>query len=336
MTHSDAVSERLSPARSKAPVFVLGSPRSGTTVLYHMLLSAGGFANYRAESNVYNILAPRFGGLRNSASYDRLLATWLNSKLFRVSGLDPQVMRAGVSGCQTPGDFLRLFMENVAHTQGVNRWADCTPDHLLCIEQIKREIPDALVIHIVRDGRDVALSFAQQGWAHPLPWDVNQQLNVAGLYWSWIVGEGRKCSSALGPDYLEVHYEDLVTEPQRVLNVISSFIGQELDHERIKAVGIGSVSAPNSSFGSDPGGSFNPVGRWKTKLSTAQQERLETLIGDRLQQLGYPLATEPGPADMYSRYLRHQYPRLFATKLWLKNRTLLGRMADIGPMEIGG
>ena len=51
--------------KNKAPVFVLGCPRSGTTVLYHMLLSAGGFAVYRAESNVFNLLVPRFRGMRS-------------------------------------------------------------------------------------------------------------------------------------------------------------------------------------------------------------------------------------------------------------------------------
>ena len=50
-------------SRKKAPVFVLGCVRSGTTLLYHMLLSAGGFAVYRAESNVFNLLEPRFGDL---------------------------------------------------------------------------------------------------------------------------------------------------------------------------------------------------------------------------------------------------------------------------------
>src|SRR5713226_65909 len=71
---------------TKAPVFVLGCPRSGTTVLYHMLLSAGGFAVYRAESNVFNLLVPRFGDLRSEKNRRRLLDYWLRSKLFHVSG----------------------------------------------------------------------------------------------------------------------------------------------------------------------------------------------------------------------------------------------------------
>src|SRR6516165_2903756 len=52
--------QRATSARSKAPVFVLGSVRSGTTLLYHMLLSSGGFAVYRTESHAINLLEPRF------------------------------------------------------------------------------------------------------------------------------------------------------------------------------------------------------------------------------------------------------------------------------------
>jgi len=59
--------------RSLAPVFVLGCGRSGTTLLYHMLLSAGNFAVYRVESNVINLLEPRFGDLSVSAHRRRLL-----------------------------------------------------------------------------------------------------------------------------------------------------------------------------------------------------------------------------------------------------------------------
>src|SRR5438552_15641258 len=84
---AEAQSSRMNP-RSKVPVLVFGCPRSGTTVLYHMLLSAGGFAVYRAESNVFNILVPRFGDLRDEKNRRLLLNHWFRSKLFQVSGLE--------------------------------------------------------------------------------------------------------------------------------------------------------------------------------------------------------------------------------------------------------
>jgi len=116
-----------SPAkeRHRSPVFVLGSPRSGTTLLYSMLLSAGGFAVYLAESNVFNLLGPRFGDLRSRANRKRLLDAWLNSKLFLCSGLDAgHVRRRILEECQNGGDFLRIVMGEICELQGKQRWAE--------------------------------------------------------------------------------------------------------------------------------------------------------------------------------------------------------------------
>ena len=205
-------------SRKTAPVFVLGCPRSGTTVLYHMLLSAGGFAVYRSESNVFNLLVPRFHGMRSAADRKELLDVWLRSKLFRVSGLDAGEISAKIMAeCHGGGDFLRIVMQEIAHQQGVGRWADCTPDHLLYMQEIKRQIPDALFIHIIRDGRDVALSYAKQRWSYPLPWDRNERLGVSALYWEWAVRKGREQGKRLGADYQEVRFEELIANPQQSL-----------------------------------------------------------------------------------------------------------------------
>src|SRR5438067_1476877 len=121
-----------SAARKHAPVFVLGCVRSGTTLLYHMLLSAGGVAVYRAESNAINLLEPRFGDLSVRRNKEKLMEALLNSKLFRVSGLHAESIRAKViAECKNGGDFLRIVMGEVARSQNVSRWADCTPEHLL-------------------------------------------------------------------------------------------------------------------------------------------------------------------------------------------------------------
>src|SRR5437588_4628119 len=118
-----------SAARKHAPVFVLGCVRSGTTLLYHMLLSSGGFAVYRAESNAINLLEPRFGDLSVKRNRERLLEAWLNSKLFWRSGLDAEVIKARILlECRNGGDFLCIVMGEIARSQGVERWADCTPE----------------------------------------------------------------------------------------------------------------------------------------------------------------------------------------------------------------
>jgi len=321
--------------RSKAPVFVLGCPRSGTTVLYHMLLSAGNFAVYRAESNVFSILQPRFGDLRSESNRRDLLRLWLKSRLFQVTGLDAEDISGKIMrDCHSAGDFLRIVMEETARHQSVERWADCTPDHLLYIPEIKRQIPNALVVHIIRDGRDVALSYVQQGWAHPFPWDRKEHLSVAGLFWEWIVSRGREYGRALGADYYELHYEDLVEKPRETLSGLGEFVGQDLDYDKIQQVGIGSVSAPNTSFTSDSGAEFNPVGRWEKKMSAEQLADFEALTGGFLQELGYPLSSSTQSPDIRSLRLRSTYFSSFAARHWLKSQTPLGRFAKLERMEL--
>lgn len=314
--------------RNKAPVFVLGSPRSGTTLLYHMILSAGDFAVYRAESSVFNVLLPKFGDLRLKKRREKLMDVWLRTRLFERSGLNAEEIRGKIlESCRSGGDFLRIVMEEIAHSQGVRRWADCTPEHLLNMPRIKREIPDALIIHIIRDGRDVALSMAKQNWVRPFPWEKDQGVFVAGLFWEWLVSKGRTLARSLGSDYLEVRFEDLVKNPRETLSALGRFIDHDLDYDRIQRVAIGSVREPNSSFSSQgASGPFDPVGRWKAGFSPEGLARFEGLVGRFLQTLGYPRATPPEQiqSSLALRRMRAIYHFYFDSKFWLKFKTPLG------------
>jgi Sulfotransferase family len=315
--------------RSKSPVFVVGCPRSGTTLLYHMLLSGGNFAVYRAESQVFNILEPRFGDLSSPRNRRALLTAWYQSPLFEKTGLRPDVVDGlMMEGCRNGGDFLRIYMEAMARQQSVERWADCTPEHLLYLKRIKHTIPDALIIHVLRDGRDVSLSLEKQGWIKPFKWHRDDGLAVAALYWDWIVRRGRALGAQLGADYLEVQYENLVQSPVAALDRISDFVAQHLDYAQIQKIGIGSVSRPNTSFAADlKEQEFQPVARWKSGMSEDQRAVVETLIGETLQELGYPAKNETvPPADRKSlQRMRSLYHSYFSTKFILKSKTALGR-----------
>jgi len=294
-----------------------------------MLLSSGGFAVYRAESSVFNFLEPRFGDLSVRRNKEKLMKAWLQSKLFRRSGLDGQQIEAKVlAECRNGGDFLRIVMEEIARSQNVERWADCTPDHLLYLRRIKQTLPNALVIHIIRDGRDVALSYDRQGWAHPLPGDKQKSLMVAGLFWEWILRQGREDGRRLGADYTEVYFEDLVTRPREVLTRLGSFIDHDLDYDRILEVGIGSVREPNTSFEpQSQAGGFNPLGRWKERFSPQDLANFEGLVGPFLKSLGYALAApnHESARTFELRRMRAVYFLYFSAKQFLRAHTPLGR-----------
>src|SRR6202049_4464129 len=132
VTSWDALGVNSANLRKRSPVFVLGCPRSGTTLLYDMLLSAGGFAVYLAESNVFNVLALRFGDLAARSNREKLLEVWLGSKLFLATGLNRQLIEPKVlDECHSGGDFLRIVMSEIARSQGMQRWAENSPECLL-------------------------------------------------------------------------------------------------------------------------------------------------------------------------------------------------------------
>lgn len=310
-------------SRQKAPVFVVGCPRSGTTLLYNMLLSAGGFAVYLAESNVFNLLVPRFGDLRVSANRGKMVDAWLQSQLFRASFLDAEEIRAKVlSECRNGGDFLRIVMGEMARAQGVARWADNSPEELLYALTIKKYLPDALFIHMIRDGRDVALSLDARphAWIRPFSWDRQDSLAIAGMFWEWMVNRGRRVGRQLGGDYMEVHFEELQADSPATLAKIGSFIQHDLDYDRILRVGIGSVREPNTSFKGDGG---SPVGRWKQKITPEKLALFDALVGPTLKELGYPPANVDASANgMKALRLRAFYRAYFDAKFWFKSSGL--------------
>jgi len=312
--------------RHRAPVFVVGCARSGTTLLYDTLLSGGGFALYLGESNIFNLLAPRFGDLGIRRNRKRMLEVWLGSRLFRVSGLDRgQIENKILANCMNAGDFLRIVMNEIAVQQGAWRWAANSPEEILYLPLIKETIPEALIIHVIRDGRDVALSLSQKRYIRPFPWRDREAPEGAAIYWEWIVDRGRAAGAKLGDDYTEVRFEELVNDPRGVLGRLSSFLGQELDHDLIQKNAIGSVARPNTSFNAESAAEFNPVGRWKRQLSAIRVTRIESLVGKTLAQLGYPLATSSGlnsdhPTVAWTRLI---YRRFFELKVQLKNNPFL-------------
>jgi hypothetical protein len=309
-------------ARSKAPVFSIGCSRSGTTLLYHMLLSAGNFAVYRAESFIFTLYEPRFRPLSKPQNRRQMLDAWYKTRLFTRTGLEPaDVDERMMAECRNGGDFLRIFMEAMCRKQGVERWAETTPEHLLYVREIKKTIPNALIIQVIRDGRDVALSWERLSQIKRLPWDRKRAAMAAAIYWEWIVEQGREVGRELGNDYIEVHYEDLVERPAEVLKRLEPFIEHDLDYGRISEVGIGSVSKPNTAFKDEK---RSPIGRWKKDLSEAELETMEGLIGGSLKELGYELGSKESSRPDLAR-MRSVYRRLFEAKFYMKTKTPIGR-----------
>lgn len=325
-TTTERLHEQGTTRSMRSPVFVVGCPRSGTSLLYHSLLSSGAFAVYDEETHFFSGLVPRVGSLANPKNRKELIAKWLESQYFNVAGLDmDELERRLIDDCRSSGDFLRIVMESIARSQNVDRWAEKTPDHVLYLDEIKRTVPDALAIHIIRDGRDVALSLEGKGFLNSYLLRKSDSLLVCGLYWEWLIETGKKLAEKLGPQYMEVRFENMVNQPRETLAQIGQFIGHDLDHDRIRRVGIHTVTNPNTSFSNAKNNSediFNPVDRWKSDFPPPELARFEALLGPGLRKLGYELSTEPQSPSVELQSLRTYYRCYFSLRLWMKTHRI--------------
>jgi LPS sulfotransferase NodH len=326
-------------ARSNSPVFVIGCHRSGTALLYDSLLSAGGFPLYHASPFVHTQMIQISGDPAVPNNREKLLQLWLRSKAFRRTGFGPDDLRSKIlHDCKSGGDFLRITMGELARRAGVQRWAVYDIDNIMYMRTIKREIPDALFVHVVRDGRDAAVSMKKQHGGRPLLWARERGLFAWALLWQWTVRKGRRSGQKFPGDYIEIRYEDLVRDPEKTLSTLGEFLDHDLDYGRIQKAAVGRVSSPNTIWGEEFNQEkFSPIERWKSKLSESEAAALEVLIGDGLQEFGYPLTTELHSSvrlDPKLGFMRMLYPSYFESKVFLQSKTVLGRRAKGTRLEL--
>jgi hypothetical protein len=278
--------------------------------------------------------------MKNPAHRERILETWLRSKGFRRTGLNAEELSARIlNECRTGGDFIRVVMDAVARSQQVRRWAVYDPDNVLHVERVKRDIPNALFVHIIRDGRDIALSLKKMGGFTPLPWDRSQSesLVATSLYWEWMVHKGRADGRKFPADYIEIRYEDLITKPHETLGKLGGFIDHDLDYDRIQRAGLGRLSETNSSFREEgTKENINPLGRWKERLAHADVAAIEATVGECLQENGYELSLPAAERrrGLRQSWMRGMYPAFLGSKLWLKLHTPLGRLANMSALDL--
>ena len=182
-------------------------------------------------------------------------------------------------------DTIRELYALAAARRGKSCYADKTPMHVLHLRRLARMFPEARFVHVVRDGRDVAMSYRSVGWG---PTTVED----AAVRWRRHVLRGRRDGERLGPGrYREVRYEALVAEPERVLRELCGFLELDWDdgvlhyHERAADV-IAATRFPDAHtrllLPPTPG-----LRDWRREMAAADVARFEAVAGGLLDELGY-------------------------------------------------
>jgi hypothetical protein len=274
------------------PLLIVGVRRSGTTLLRVMLDRHPELA-IPDESYFITQLADRHGGHPN---LDTFLVDVRRLPTLREWGITATDVRSRLRAGMTVGEAIATIYEAYAAKQRKPRWGDKTPMYMQSLPLLERLFPEALFLHLVRDGRDAALSFlampegiVTRTWAHP------RSVADFACQWRSEVEAARALGRRVGPSrYLEIRYEDLVGRPERELRRICAFAGLAFEPTLLDYAGQVDVSAKphQQSLRKPPTLGLRD---WRREMRDEDARAFEAVAGDLLAGLGYELAFEEGP-----------------------------------------
>ena len=271
------------------PLILLGVSRSGTTLLRVVLDRSPGLA-IPDESFFVPLLARRNGRMIDA---ERFLDDVSRISTIRDWGLTPTDISDRVRSGMATGDAIATVFEAYADAAGKPRWGDKTPMYMRHLALLEKLFPEAQYVHLIRDGRDAALSFLEmpegtftRTWAHP-----RTPAQFACL-WRKEVGDARALGRRVGPTrYLEVRYEQLVADAESVVREVCTFAAVAFESVMLDYMGSVDVSAkPHQQRLLTP--PTTGVRNWREDMSAANVAAFDGVAGDLLGDLGY--AVGPG------------------------------------------
>jgi hypothetical protein len=263
------------------PIFVVGHPRSGTTWVYDVLTAhpevCGVLESWLFAKGVG--LLPLFDGRH----WDAGRLEWEREALGQAVGLGGLLSREEMIG-ELRGLCARVLGHNLApeHRFLVEK----TPVHDQSMEAIAEVFPEARFIHVIRDGRDVAVSLraANGSW---LAWGAGNDMRAYGRAWVESIRHTRAAGERLGDRFFEVHYEDLKRDPVGETGRLFEFCGFPHDRRLREQVCDATTFARRYSGGEDRFRRAGRVGDWRECLGPLDVMRYWRGAGRGMLEAGY-------------------------------------------------
>ena len=292
-------------------VFFLGCPRSGTTLLQRL-------GNAHPLLAVINEIqwVPKWWERRAGVAPDGTVTTELVRKLLahrRFPRLELQPQRVAElvrEGEPKPyARFVRELFDLHGEIKGKRLVGEKSPTYVRHLPTLHELFPEARVVHLLRDGRDVALSALDWKKGERIlgrsPTWKDDPLTTAALWWEWHVRLGREAAGLLGSErYHELFYESLVAEPERECMRLCTFLGIAYDATMLRFHEGRMKPKP----GRGAKAAWLPVTRglrnWAEQMAPAEVRHFEAAAGLLLQELGYAPGAETISAEEFDRAAR--------------------------------
>jgi hypothetical protein len=269
-------------------VIVLGVRRSGTTLL-RVILDRSPELAVPDESYFVPQLAHRH---RGTVDPDAFVDDLRRLPTLVEWDLTPDAVAERLRPGMTAGEAIAAVFSTYASERGKERWGDKTPLYMQHLATLERLFPDARFVHLIRDGRDAALSFLSmapglmtEGWGHP------RDAQGFACQWATEVAAARALGSRVGLErYLELRYETLVADPEAALREVCGFAQLAYDPGMLDYVGrTDSARKAHQQRLTEPPRAG--VRDWRAEMSVDDRRRFEEVAGGLLGELGYEVAT---------------------------------------------
>ncbi len=282
---------------------ILGAPRSGTTLLRFMIDAHPDVAI--PPETGFLVQGTQFIGTGDDLRqefFETITAFPPGVAAWPDFGIPKETFRHIIKRIEpfSVSEGYRAFYRAYAERFGKPRWGDKTPMSCLHLDTIESVLPEAHFIHLIRDGRDVALSW-RQTWFSP-----GNAMEVLAEEWARCVSTAR-AQGAHCQHYLEVRFEDLIRNPVTVLIKICGFLqlpytaqmleyhvgvpGRLTEH-RARVAANGEILVSQATRLKQQVLTMQPPQRsriqaWKHTMDPDERERFARLAGDLLNVLGY-------------------------------------------------
>jgi hypothetical protein len=290
-------------------LFIVGSPRSGTTLLRRVVEAHSRIAILPETHWIADYYKRRIGLSPDGWVTEEFIHTLIAHPKFAHMGLDPLELHPLLDHGERPAyaSFVSRIFALCAKSRGKPLIGDKTPNYVRQIHVLHALWPQARFIHLIRDGRDVCLSLLD--WKRKtarmkelfVTW-AEDAVTTAAVCWERDVRRGREKGRPLGPAlYHEIHYEDLVNNPADATRKLCTFLGvpyepSMLEFHQGRTLREPERSAKEAWLPITPG-----LRDWKTQMAADDVERFEAAVGDLLSELGYPRAS-PTPSITTGRH----------------------------------
>ena len=225
-----------------------------------------------------------FGDLADDDNLRRALHEALNPPVDILAGCgfaEDALFERARSGERTYAGLFAAIMDDYAERNGKARWAEKTPAQRP--DDIYNLFPDALVVHILRDARDVVASSLDMPWERRSAAAVARDLHHFTLE---SIDRGRRAGAGR---YLQLRYEDLARDPEQVLRLICAFVGEDYDAGMLDPARRGSAVMQAAGWQAQAAKDVAPAAsKWRSRLSPADRIRVQAITRDLLAPFGYP------------------------------------------------